>query len=37
VLPNIVLRAEYEYLRLDNMRDFRTTLNTVRTGVAVRF
>jgi opacity protein-like surface antigen len=37
VLPNIVLRAEYEYLRLDNMRDIRTTLNTVRTGVAVRF
>ena len=37
ITPNIFLRGEWEYIAFNRVGDIRSTVNTARVGVGVRF
>jgi len=37
VLPNVFLRAEWEYVQFFPVQDFKIHLNTARIGVGIKF
>jgi opacity protein-like surface antigen len=37
VLPNVFVRAEWEWIQFSSFRDLNVHFNTVRTAIAVKF